>query len=552
MRETKGTNKMNELSFSSPSLPSFLGTDSGMSFFREISAARKDEFFHKGYKNRYFFPHNIYYLPKCGPDGFQLAQQMCGINEPNKLWEIVLYCCDSLIEPFPEELFFDDNIVWHQQQFGKVGQVATANLAIDGDKLYSYIHGSDIVQRISRRREYKTQIEKRFKGWHHMLLNSILNFATENGFQYLYLPTSDLAIKYTDHKRRPKFNRTMFDRIYDRDVKMHFKTEVRDGWWVIDVNENRDKLVIPEVRQEVIEIPKKTICLFHDLERGLGHIDIDPNLVEFANQNASDTLDKMLEIEQEMGVKATYNVVGSFLNEVREKIEGHGHCIAFHSYDHQIDSGRQVRQPSRLSDVAYQVSRLSRLSRITSRIINKIRRNPSKPPPKIVRQLEECRRVDYRIKGYRPPQSKITPELNDKNLCHHNFEWLASHRNTLAVKSPELQNRIVKIPVLFDDYGMYKRHKEYEIWEQKAIEMIKQNDFVAFGLHDCYAHYWLPHYRGFLEKIRALGEFKTFNEVANTVFLASTLPGQIYEKPLFGGWIWGNQNTPTVNLQKGK
>ena len=46
----------------------------------------------------------------------------------------------------------------------------------------------------------------------------------------------------------------------------------------------------------------------------------------------------MLRIENELGVKATYNVVGSCMNEVRATIEGDGHCIAFHSYDHKINT----------------------------------------------------------------------------------------------------------------------------------------------------------------------------------------------------------------------
>ena len=48
----------------------------------------------------------------------------------------------------------------------------------------------------------------------------------------------------------------------------------------------------------------------------------------------------ILHIEKAANVKTTYNVVGAFLNEVRESIEKDGHCIAFHSYNH-----RMSRQP---------------------------------------------------------------------------------------------------------------------------------------------------------------------------------------------------------------
>jgi hypothetical protein len=86
-----------------------------------------------------------------------------------------------------------------------------------------------------------------------------------------------------------------------------------------------------------------------------------------------------------------------------------------------------------------------------------------------------------------------------------------------------MDNRIVKIPILFDDFKMYKNKMKYEDWEQKAIDGIKQNDFVAFCLHDCYADYWLPYYRRFLDKIKALGELKTLNEVANEIILGHSI-----------------------------
>ena len=57
-------------------------------------------------------------------------------------------------------------------------------------------------------------------------------------------------------------------------------------------------------------------------------------------------------------------------------------------------------------------------------------------------------------------------------------------------------------------------------WQVPAV--IKKNNFVAFGLHDCYATYWLPRYREFLAKIKNLGQFKTLNEVADEIILANS------------------------------
>src|SRR3990172_8169464 len=284
------------------------------SYYREISDERVEEFLQKGYKARYFFPHRIYYLPKCGPDGLKLAHRMCGVGDTNKQWEVVLYATSPLIDEFPEELFFDDDIIWHQQQFGKVGHVAFAYLAVSRGNLYGLNYVSDPVQRISRRKEYKTRIEKSFKGWSYMLLNSIMNFAIENNIKNIYSPTADLAIEHTDTSRNVQ--RELFERVYDRAVNKLFRIKKEGKWWVIDVAKNRDRIVIPEKKQEIIE-NKKTICLCHDIERGLGHIDVDPNFAESANKTSTNDLEVMLRIEKEMNVKATYNVLGCFFNEVR-------------------------------------------------------------------------------------------------------------------------------------------------------------------------------------------------------------------------------------------
>lgn len=444
-----------------------------VSCFREISEQRRSEFLNKGYnKKRPFFPHRIYYMPRAGSDEFKLAQRMCGESDPNKLWEIVLYATSPAIDEFPEELFFDDDLIWHQQQFGKTGHIAFAYLVTKGDSLYGLNYVSDLVQRQSRRRDYKTRIEKKFRGWHYLLLNSILNFAVENNIKKIYSPTSDLAMEHTDPKRTVQ--RELFERVYDRAVCKLFRA-IREGkWWVIDVAKNKDAIITPEEKQEIIK-NGRTICLCHDIERGLGHIETDPNFAELANNTAPTSLEEMLIIEKELNVKATYNVTGCLFSEVRERIEKDGHCIAFHSYDHNI----------------------------------------------FMDQLSKCRRIDYRVKGYRPPQSKITPELNDKNLCYRNFEWLASSARSLGIKFPKMENRIVKLPILFDDFDLYKSRMKYQEWEQKAIESIQQNNFAAFCLHDCYAPYWLPHYREFLKQIRGLGKLKTLNEVVNEVILGS-------------------------------
>lgn len=87
---------------------------------------------------------------------------MSGCHDLSHLRQIVLFAESPAIDEFPDELFFDDDLMWHQQHLGKKGQIATATLANCGGRLYCLAPHSDIVQRISRHREYKTRIEKVF------------------------------------------------------------------------------------------------------------------------------------------------------------------------------------------------------------------------------------------------------------------------------------------------------------------------------------------------------------------------------------------------------
>lgn len=432
--------------------------------YGEISAHRKADFLAAGYRGRQFFAHHIFHLPKCGPDGFKLAERMCSEQDPNRLSELVLYAAPELADKFPDDLWFDDDLIWHQQQFGRTGQVATVNLRKDGSDLYTMALVSDLVQRISRRRDHKSRVEDRFKGWPGILLNAVLACAAGNGFSRVFVPKSRWAMKHTDPDR--EVQPELFERVYDRPVARYEPSETGE-WWIVDLARNSGRIIHLESRSVQI-LNEKTICICHDIERGLGHIDCDPEFARTADQQAPENLRQMLEIEQSLDISTTYSVVGSLLDEVRPLIENAGHEVAFHSYNHVISQ----------------------------------------------EQLALCRSVDYRLKGYRPPQSRIKAELTDAALCHHNFEWFASSAYSLGFTEPLIENRIVKIPVLFDDYAMYAKGVPYGKWRTTALEKIESSKFVAFGLHDCYAGFWLDDYRSFLLDISELGCVRTLNEVA--------------------------------------
>ena len=230
----------------------------------------------------------------------------------DKVFLILLHAPKHLLKDLPRELFFDDDLVWHQQQFGKEAHIGFAYVVRSRSRLYGLNYVSDIVQRISRRREYKTSIEKRFRGWVEMIFNSVVNFALEIGVRTIYSPSADLVMAHTDSARHPQ--RELFDRVYDRGWRKQFIANREDGWWVMDVAENKDRVVQGKQETELVE-DEKTICICHDIERGLGHLDADPAWAAHANTYAPRALEEMLEIEATMNVKSSYNVVGTLLGE---------------------------------------------------------------------------------------------------------------------------------------------------------------------------------------------------------------------------------------------
>jgi len=442
------------------------------SAFREISPERVDEWVAKGHRRRHFFAHRLFQLPKCGPDGFKLAQAMCGAEELDRHWQLLVFADRALTDRFPRELFFDDDVLWHQQHFGRPGQVASASLVVDPDVIHTMVHQSDLVQRIGRVREHKTQVENRFRGWPWMLANGVLAFALARGIKTVRMPTSELAMRHTDPNR--SVEPYMFERVYGRPPAELPGAARRGDWWEIDVREAATAVVKPVAGSEPVA-EERTVCVMHDLERGFGHREEDPTLAREADATSGETLAAMLAVEAGADARVTYTVVGQILPEVREQIEAGGHALAFHSFDHRRDGG----------------------------------------------QLRRCREVDYRLKGYRLPRSEPTPETTDEQLALHNFEWLASSFHSLGIESPQLQNRVVRLPVPIDDFPLYTGEFGYEEWEARLLDRVERARFTAFGLHDCYGHLWLPRYADLLEKLRSRARLRTLDDVSADVVMSA-------------------------------
>jgi hypothetical protein len=426
---------------------------------------------------RHYFPHRVVRLRKGGPDGLILAQRMCRDSlAPGQLWELVLYALPPVRDEFPAELFFDSDIVWHQQQFGLDGHIATAAMVEDGNDLYVLNLVSDVVQRIGRRRDLKTRVENRFKGWAHLLVNAALDLARDAGHEKVLVATADWALAHTDRNRTVQ--RALFDRVYDGSVGSPFRARRIGDWWELDVAANASTALRPEIGS-IWSDGDPTICVCHDIERGWGHLTEEPDFAAVADAESPAHLDRMLAIEADAGIRATYSVVGFLVPELRDAIDAGGHCIAFHSFDHAGPDEEGVDD-----------------------------------------QLRQCRHVDYRIKGYRPAQSRLTAELTDTNLAVHNFEWLASSRHSLGFAEPLLRNGVVRIPILFDDFALHTG-ADREVWEAAGLAELREHDVAAFSLHDCYGSHWMDGYGQLLRRVSDLGRLRTLDEVAAREFLAN-------------------------------
>jgi hypothetical protein len=265
----------------------------------------------------------------------------------------------------------------------------------------------------------------------------------------------------------------LFLRIYNYPGNRYIcRRTTRNGaeYWEVPVTANTAR--IARLRPEAIAPQQKEtrpqICLFHDIEE---NVDTDISAGECA-----DNLRRMLAIEKDFGVVATYNVLGTLFERKRTEILASNpqHSIGFHSFDHRIND---------------------------------------------LNQLPQCRNIDLRVKGYRPPRSDLTAELTDYNLTRLNFEWFACSAHRLGFDAYQLENGLVKIPIALDDYPLFTGTVGYDQWMCELLGMSSERAFFAFSLHDCYASHWLEHYARLLDKLAAIGDFINADVVCDRMFL---------------------------------
>lgn len=441
----------------------------------------------KPFARREIFNHRILAIPKPYPDA-QLLLELRGTPRPvverGTFYQLNLYSTD--LYGLPDELFEDREINWHHQQFGLKGLVGAAGLWVQGDTATVTTLQSDLCQQLFRHDNFrgcKTQVETHFRYWYAFLFNAVLDFSRHLGLSAVRSPTGQQIVSNTKKQIAPD----LFLRIYNHPPSQYFcQTVYFHGaeYWEISIERNADRIVALRPAQATAPVdPRPHVCIFHDIEE---NIDTTISPTECA-----DNFKQMLEVEKDMGIPATYCVVGKFLNRKREEITASNarHAIGFHSYNHN------------LADLT---------------------------------QLKQCRDADLRIRGYRPPKSKITPELSDCNLSLMNFEWLANSSSDANVR---LEHGIAKIPIHIDDYQLFTGRWDCRQWEAELFERANGKHLFGLGLHDCYAGKWLDHYPDILDRLGSFGVFASADEICDQTYVQAAHSDQLatsdVEKPSF-------------------
>src|SRR5579862_3592880 len=428
----------------------------------------------RGFARREVFSHHVIAIPKHYPDALVLLQRR-GLR-PRELklgqfYQINLYT--SEFYNLPDELFTDPTINWHGQQLGEKGLIAAAGIWVRNAVATVSTLQCDLCQQLYRhprlKRLCKTQVDTHFRYWYAFLFNAILDFCIDSGIATLRCPTGRQVAATT----RKAIDPALFYRIYDYPPQAYACQEVCIGnaqYWEIPVGENRGR--VASLCETAIAPPSDAsgrLSIFHDIEENAD--------TEISVTECEDNFEQMLQIEKSLGIDATYGILGRLLDRKRRLVLSFNpaHSIGFHSFNHDVCD---------------------------------------------LKQLEKCRSVDLRVRGYRPPRSRITSELTNYRLAELNFEWLASSARSLGHSDCRLDGGIVKIPIDQDDYSLFLG-EPYQQWESGVLQRARALPFFGLGLHDCYAGKWLPRYKELLDKLLSIGSFISGDAICNRVFCDS-------------------------------
>ena len=433
-----------------------------------VTSERRPEFLSRGFKGRHIFPHTLHYLPKAGPGALRFSGPMCGITDPTAQWEILLHATSPRLDEVPRELFFDDDIVWHKRQYGMDGHAAFGFVAVDGDRMYGLNYVADVVQRISRRRELKTRIETALRGWVYMLLNGLLNFAVEMRIRTFFSPTAELVMQNS----RPA-QPALFERIYDHTVGALFEVRRQGPWWVIDVEANRHRLVRPEPRTAPAR-PEAPFCLVHDL--GAGDTAGRPGVTD--PSRAVRLVEDTARVAKELGWPVTFIAPRAVFDEVRARVAGEGHALAF------------------ASDEA-----------LASRELGA--------------ELVQCRSVDQRTKGYRLADARPAESREADELCYHKFDWLLVTGSRTQGAVLALERGVVNIPISLDDRAL--AGLGCDRWASELGAIVKAGPPAVASLGENWSRLDLDRRRRLFERVPIQADVKTCDQLAEAFILSRAL-----------------------------
>ncbi|KAA3622612.1 MAG: glycosyltransferase [Proteobacteria bacterium] len=420
-------------------------------------------------RRRAWFEHAVLLVRKRYPDAL-IDLERAGVP-PNharaiRFAQLNLYATD--IDDLPGGLFFDRTVHWHRQQLAEPGLVGSVGLHYpDRDRVVVSLLQSDLMQRFACIPEYRalrTRLDNRYGGWYKVLFNALLDHARSAGIERVYSPTATTALSRI---RRP-VDEAFFRRTYDYPPKAYDTRRIRSAersYWEIDVTANNGRIAELSPHQRTWTMPK-TVCLLHDIERNVD--------TPVSTARCRENLVRMLSVEKALGIRATYNVLGSMFENTEPLIRGYGdHAIGYHSFDHRAGQDGQ---------------------------------------------LPRVREVSWQPLGYRPPRSELTPEIADHNLAAYNFEWLASSAYSFGFDTPRVSGGVVQIPIARDDYDLYTGALDIDQWMQTILDEAGSRDVYAFSVHDCYADKWLPVYTELLDELKKLARFVDCDTLAGEIF----------------------------------
>lgn len=494
--------------------------------YHAITAEHKPEFVARGYKGRYFFPHEIRYVRRPGCEQFLLLKEIWGIDRPANMYNVLIYGVQDVVSTFPDDLWFHPQVMMHRLHLGLPGLVCWANMCIDGDRLLTDEIQSDVVQHIFMLQELKRQVNARFRPWYYMVLNGVLNFAIQQGLREILIPTPEhLMSRYLD---KP-LNTQLFERIYRDNIHRVFVgVRQRGNHWVVDVQANRGQVITPELRTEPSTLPGRRICLFHDVSPGPGQ----------RVGEARRLLNRVLEQEQRLGVRSTYTVAGALIGEEMERIEQAGHAVGFHSYSPR--AYRYAPHPSQDEPpVMRSLTRLYRRADYTVRkhlsmepaatptasvlrrsACNRLRRCVGLRP--VLDPLALCRTQQLYAKGYHPTEHDTANGVSDDMLLYRGFEWVLTPPGPGDAPAPGFNNGLVRLPVTAELTGT-PTGAAIERFQADALRACERGGLVVLGLPTASSASWLAAYPALIERLRSRGGLVTAQQVSDTYHLTNAV-----------------------------